>query len=63
MTSNSPPGTSRTIWRVLLVTAVLMGGAAIVLIALDPEQTGMKFTLVGMLCLIFSSLANLRRTK
>jgi len=63
MTSNSSPGTSRTIWRVLLVVAVLIGGAAIVLIALDPTQTGMYFTLVGMLCLIFTSLANLRRTK
>ena len=63
MTSNGSPGTSRTIWRVLLVVAVLIGGAAIVLIALDPTQTGMYFTLVGMLCLIFTSLANLRRTK
>jgi hypothetical protein len=63
MTSDSSPGTSRTIWWVLLVVAVLIGGAAIVLIALDPTQTGMYFTLVGMLCLIFTSLANLRRTK
>jgi hypothetical protein len=61
MTSNSSPNTSRTIWWVLLVVAVLIGGAAIVLIALDPTQTGMYFTLVGMLCLIFTSLANLRR--
>jgi uncharacterized membrane protein YhaH (DUF805 family) len=61
MTSNSSPDTSRTIWWVLLVVAVLIGGAAIVLIALDPTQTGMYFTLVGMLCLIFTSLANLRR--
>jgi uncharacterized membrane protein YhaH (DUF805 family) len=61
MTSNSSPDTSRTIWWVLLVVAVLTGGAAIVLIALDATQTGMYFTLVGMLCLIFTSLANLRR--
>ena len=63
MMSSSPPGTSRTIWRVLLVAAVLIAGAAIVLIALDPQEPGMYFTLVGMLCLIFTSLASLRRTE
>jgi hypothetical protein len=63
MTSNSSPGVSRTIWRILLIGAVLIGGAAIVLIALDPQQTGMYFTLIGMLCLICTSLINLRRTK
>jgi hypothetical protein len=63
MKSNDPPGVSRTIWRVLLIGAMLIGGAAIVLIALDPQQTGMYFTLIGMLCLIFTSLVNLRRVK
>ena len=61
MTSNNAPSAGRTTWHVLLVIALLVAGASIVLIALDPQKTPMYFTLVGMLCLVWVSVANLRR--
>jgi len=63
MTSNPPPTTGRTTWRVLLAVALLVAASSVVLIVLEPRRTGMYFTLIGMLCLIWLSITNLRRLR
>lgn len=63
MTSNPPPPTGRTTWCVLLAVAVTIAAASIVLIVLDPGKSGSYFTLIGMLCLIWLSVTNLRRLR
>lgn len=63
MTSNPPPTTGRTTWSVLLSVALTLAACSVVLIVLDPGQTGSYFTLIGMLCLIWLSITNLRRLR
>ncbi|WP_173211454.1 hypothetical protein [Frigoribacterium sp. VKM Ac-2836] len=47
----------------MLVLALLIAATSVILIAIDPHQGGMYFTLIGMLCLIWVSITNLRRLK
>ncbi|NRD27986.1 hypothetical protein HRF36_15415 [Frigoribacterium sp. VKM Ac-2836] len=63
MTSDNAPTDGRTTWRVMLVLALLIAATSVILIAIDPHQGGMYFTLIGMLCLIWVSITNLRRLK
>ncbi|MFI8632153.1 hypothetical protein ACIGEP_06135 [Microbacterium sp. NPDC077663] len=54
---------SRAFWIGLLITAVLVAFASIVLIILSPENPGMYFTLVGMICLMISCAIHLRAAR
>ncbi|KQO47205.1 MULTISPECIES: hypothetical protein [unclassified Frigoribacterium] len=63
MTSNPPPTIGRTTWSVLLSVALTLAACSVVLIVLDPGQASSYFTLIGMLCLIWSSITNLRRLR
>lgn len=47
----------------MLVVALVIAATSVILIAVDPHQVGMYFTLIGMLCLIWVSIRNLRRLK
>ena len=47
----------------MLVVALLIAATSATMIAVDPYKVGMYFTLVGMLCLIWVSITNLRRFK
>lgn len=47
----------------MLVVALLIAATSLILIAVDPHQVGMYFTLLGMLGLIWVSITNLRRLK
>jgi hypothetical protein len=63
MTRKDAPAASRTKWQVLVAVATIVAAASIVLITLEPQLIGSYFTLVGMVCVIWTSVANLRRIK
>jgi hypothetical protein len=63
VTTKDAPGTGRTMWRVLLTLAIVVATASIALVILEPQMIGSYFTVFGMACLIWLSVANLRRLK
>jgi threonine/homoserine/homoserine lactone efflux protein len=63
VTTKDAPGAGRTMWRVLLTLAIVVAAASIALVILESQLIGSYFTVFGMACLIWLSVANLRRLK
>jgi len=63
MSNPEAPGPGPTFWTVLLGVAIVIAIASVVLIVLAPTALGMYGTLVGMLCLMFTCIVQLRRLR